>query len=81
MKNSITLEKDHLVILWVFFASQGITDNSDLMRCEMLSLAVCTPGATIASVKDSTGYRSCLYDIPNRFLTDEKIQEMIDWKL
>lgn len=80
-QNIIKKEKDYNVLTWVFFASQGITDNINLMRCQMLCLAVCTPGATLESVKDSTGYRSCLYDIPDRFLTDEKIQEMIDWEL
>lgn len=78
---SMKKPKDYNVINWVFFASQGITDNTDLMRTSMLCMDICEPGATVESVKNSTGYRSCLYDIPDRFLTDEKIQEMIDWEL
>ena len=73
--------KDYNVLTWVFFVSQGITDNTDLMRCQMLCIEVTKQGATVESVKNSIGYKSCIYDIPDRFLTDEKIQEMIDFEI
>ena len=39
MSNTQQPKKDYNVLTWVFFASQGITDNTDLMRCQMLCLA------------------------------------------
>lgn len=61
----------------MFFASQGISDNSDLMRCQLLCLEAIKDGMTLELLKDSTGYRSCLYDIPDHLLTDEKLTEML----
>lgn len=74
MKNSNTLT-------WVFFASQGITDNCDLMRAQMLCMQLCELGdnATVEMVKNTAGYKSCIYDIPDILICDEKIQEMIDF--
>lgn len=71
------------VLTWVFFASQGITDNTDLMRCMLLCQDICRldDKATVENIKDMTGYRSCLYDIPSDLISDEKIQEMITFKL
>jgi hypothetical protein len=71
-------KSDH-ILLWVFFISKGIKDNTDLMRASMLCMAVCQDGATLESVKDSSGYKSCLYDIPDCFLTDEYITEMLEF--
>jgi hypothetical protein len=75
-------KKDYNVLTWVFFASQGVTDISDLMRVQMLCIHLCDLGekATVEMVKNTSGYKSCIYDIPDRLLSDEKIQEMIDFK-
>ena len=72
--------KDYNTLLWVFFVSQGLTDHTDLMRASMFCMECCKEGASVESVKDSSGYKSCLSDLPDSMLTDEKIQEMIDWK-
>lgn len=73
--------KDGNVLTWVFFVSQGVTDNCDLMRAQMLCFQLCELGenATVDKVKQTAGYRSCLYDIPDHLISDEKIQEMIDF--
>lgn len=71
------------ILTWVFFGSQGIKDNTDLMRCMILCDVICLQGekATIESIKQTGAYKGCLYDIPNYLITDEKIQEMINWKI
>ena len=74
-------EKDHNILLWVFFVSQGLTDNTDLIRASMFCIECCKEGATVESVKQSSGYKSCLCDLPDSMLTDEKISEMINWEL
>ncbi len=70
------------ILTWVFFASQGITDNTDLMRCHILAMEICRLGndATIKKIKETSGYRSCICDIPDHLICDLRIQEMIDWK-
>lgn len=73
--------KDVYVLTWVFFASKGITDNTDLIRAQMYIMECKKDGATVETVKNSTGYKSCLYDLPDAMLTDEYIQQIIDWKL
>ena len=75
--------KDPNILTWVFFGSQGITDNTDLMRCNILCMEICRQdkNATLKSIKDSSAYKGCIYDIPDKLITDEKIQEIIDWKL
>lgn len=71
------------VLTWVFFGSQGITDNIDLMRAMILCQTICLLGenATLESVKSSSAYAGAIYDLPNVLLSDEKIVEMINWKL
>lgn len=71
------------ILAWVFFGSKGITDNIDLMRVNILCMEICRLGenATVENVKKTGAYLGCAYDIPQSFLTDEKIQEMIDFKI
>lgn len=72
--------KDPNVLTWVFFVSNGITDKTDLMRCNMLCIQLCKlENPTVEDVKETAGYKSCLYDIPDFLISDEKIQEMIDF--
>ena len=73
--------KDYNVLTWVFFASKGITDMADLMRANMLCMEIVKEGATIESVKKSTGYLSCIHDLPYILISDIKIQEMIDFEI
>lgn len=72
---------DHNVLLWVFFCSKGTFDNTDLMRASMLCMACAEPEATLSRVKQSVGYKSCIYDLPDSMLTDEYIQSIIDFKI
>lgn len=73
--------KDINILTWVFFCSKGLTDNTDLMRAQLYIIECIKDGATVETVKNSTGYKSCLYDLPNFMLTDSYIQEIIDFKL
>ena len=75
------MKKTSEILTWVFFASQGISDSCDLMRCQMLCMQLCELGdkATVEMVKDTAGYKSCIYDIPDHLISDEKIQEMINF--
>ena len=71
------------ILTWVFFGSQGITDNIDLMRAMILCTEICRQGtnASVENIKESGSFKGAYYDLPKRLLTDEKIQEMIDWSL
>jgi len=70
------------VLTWVFFGSQGITDNTDLMRCMILCQDICgLENPTVEKIKDMGGYRSCLYNIPDYLISDENLQKIIDWEL
>lgn len=69
------------ILTWVFFASKGITDNCDLMRAQLYIMECKKDGATVETVKNSTGYKSCLFDLPNAMLTDDYIQQIIEWEL
>lgn len=73
--------KNPEVLCWVFFLSQGIQDNIDLMRCHVLCNEICSKGefATVKEIKESSAYKCCIYDIPNHLISDEKIQEMINF--
>jgi len=76
-------KKSPEVLTWVFFGSQGIIDNTDLMRCLILCQNIIAQGnkATVESIKNTGAYVGCIYDIPNKLLTDEIIQKMIDFKI
>jgi len=72
---------DYNILLWVFFVSQGIQDQANLMRCQMLCMEIANmKDATVEKVKQTSGYKSCIYDIPDVLISDEKIQEMIDFE-
>jgi len=74
------------VLCWVFFGSQGITDYIDLMRCHNFCMTVENQKnngneVTVESLKKTGNYLGMTNDIPNRLITDEKIQEIIDFKI
>lgn len=75
------MKKSVEVLLWVFFVSQGLKDDCDLMRAQLLLLEIERQGelATVESIKKSSGYLSCIHDIPYSLIDDVKIQEMIDF--
>ena len=78
----IEINKDVSILTWAFFGSNGITDNVDLMRCNMLCMEIIHhPEKTIAEIKKTIGYLSCITDIPSHLISDEKLLEIKNWKL
>lgn len=69
------------VLCWVFFVSQGVSDNTDLMRCHILCNEICFKGedATVKEIKESSAYKCCICNIPKHLISDAKIQEMINF--
>lgn len=69
------------ILTWIFFSSKGITDNTDLMRAMILCTEICRQGtnASIENIKETGSFKSAYYDLPKILLTDDKIQEMIDF--
>lgn len=79
------MQKTAEILTWVFFVSQGVTDNTDVVRAFNLCSEICircvdNKKPTLGEIKETSGYRGTLYDLPDKLITDEKIQEMIDWK-
>lgn len=72
---------DYNILTFEFFRSQGITDDIDIMRCQTLCIQIKAfeELATVEMVKNSMVFKCCMYDIPAHLITDEKIQEMIDF--
>jgi hypothetical protein len=77
MKN----KKSPEILTWVFFGSQGVTDNTDLMRCMILTQEICRLGdnVSVEKIKNTSAYCSCLCNIPDHLISDIKLQEMIDF--
>ena len=53
----------------------GITDNSDMMRVEMLAMAIANEEHTVESLKKTSGYISTTNDIN---FSDEYLQKLIE---
>lgn len=71
-------------VLTIMFAQDlGITDNTDLMRANILAMEIENNEHTIDSIKETSAYRGCHYDIPfnEEFLQSllDKKQELIDF--
>ena len=78
----IEINKDVSILTWVFFGSNGITDNVDLTRCNMLCMEIVNyPEKTIEEIKKTSGYLSCIHDIPSHLISDEKLLEIKNWRL
>jgi hypothetical protein len=72
------------ILCWVFFRSQGVKDHVDLLRalilCEVICLQCEDSKPTIEAIKETGAFKGAIYDLPKNLLTDEKLQEMIDFK-
>ena len=52
------------VITLMFAQDLGITDNTDLMRANILAMEIESKEHTIESIKETSAYKGCHYDIP-----------------
>jgi len=69
------------ILTWVFFISEGVDDNADLMRVMNLCIFICGNDTLgVDEILISSAYLGCIHDIPPHLITREKIQEMIDFK-
>ena len=71
-------------VLTIMFAQDlGVTDNVDLMRANILAMEIERNEHTIESIKGTSAYLGCHYDIPfnDDFLQSllGKKQELIDF--
>ncbi len=72
--------KDFLVsnVITLMFAQDlGVTDNTDLIRANILGMEIERNDHTIESIKETSAYRGCHYDIP---FNDEFLQTLLDKK-
>jgi hypothetical protein len=65
------------VLTLMFAQDLSITDNADLMRANILALEIESNEHTIESVKETSAYKSCHYDIS---FNDEFLQSLLDKK-
>ncbi len=63
------------VITIMFHQDLGITDNTDLMRCQILGFELESTEHTIESIKQTSAYKGCHYDVP---FNDEFLQKLIN---
>ena len=52
------------VITLMFVQDLKITDNTDLMRANILAMEIESNKHTIESIKETSAYKGCHYDIP-----------------
>lgn len=64
-------------VITLMFAQAGVEDNTDLMRCDILAMEIERNEHTIESVKKTSAYLGCNYDVP---MTDEFLQSLLDKK-
>lgn len=64
-------------VITLMFVNAGITDNTDLMRVYILGCEIAHTDHTIESIKKTSAYIGCHYDIP---FTDEFLQRLLDKK-
>lgn len=71
------------VLTTMFVQDLGITGNINLMRCNILAMEIEGKEHTIESVKTTSAYLGCHYDVPfdDAFLQTllDKKQELIDY--
>jgi len=63
------------VITLMFMNNLGVKDNTDLMRCHILGLELERIEHTIDTIKETSAYKGCHYDIP---FNDEFLQELLN---
>ena len=64
-------------VITLMFAQAGVEDNTDLMRCNILAMEIERNEHTIKSIKQTSAYLGCNYDVP---MTDEFLQSLLDKK-
>ncbi len=76
------MEKNNKLIspvLTLMFNEIGVTDNADLMRCNIFAIEIevrmRTKVPTIAELKETSAYNGVHYDVP---FTDEFLQKLIN---
>ena len=65
------------VITLMFVQDLGVTDNTDLMRANILAMEIESHEHTIESIKKTSAYLGCHYDIP---FTNEFLQSILNKK-
>lgn len=64
-------------IITLMFAEAGVKDNIDLIRCNILAMEIERNNHTIKSIKKTSAYLGCNYDVP---MSDEFLQSLLDKK-
>lgn len=65
------------VITIMFAQDLGVTDNVDLIRANILAMEIESHDHTIESIKQTSAYLGCHYDIP---FNDVFLQSILDKK-
>ena len=65
------------VLTLMFAQDLNITDNTDLMRANILAMEIESNEHTIESIKETSAYKGCHYDIP---FDDVFLQSLFDKK-
>lgn len=65
------------VLTLMFHTDLKITDNTDLMRANILAIEIAYTNHTIESIKNTSAYMGCHYDIP---FDDEFLKSLFDKK-
>lgn len=65
------------IITLMFAQDLGVTDNVDLMRANILAMEIESHNHTIESIKETSAYKGCHYDIP---FNDVFLQSILDKK-
>jgi hypothetical protein len=66
------------VITLMFVQDLKITDNTDLMRANILAIEIESNEHTIESIKETSAYKGCHYDIP---FDDVFLKSILDKKI
>ena len=66
------------VLTLMFMTELGVTDNIDLMRCNILAMEIERVEHTIDSIKETSAYKGCIYDV---YFDDSFLQSLLDRKL
>ena len=64
-------------VITLMFFQKGITDDADLMRCNILAMEIARNIHTIESIKKTSAYLGCNYNVP---MSDEFLQSLLNKK-
>ena len=65
------------VLTLMFVQDLNVTDNTDLMRANILAMEIESNDHTIKSIKETSAYKGCHYDIS---FDDTFLQSLLDKK-